>query len=195
MQIRHFRIFYCRNNATRLGISGDERADTIVDEFKSVLAGKVAFMKWKGIPMRALFLAGVAVAAIVATGPATAADMQTSMYKAPMLTVLPSSWNGFYFGGHLGGGWGTKELGITLDNETSVFPANVNGFLGGVQGGYNYQTGWVVLGIEGDLSWADVKGAAFDSFFTAKTRACLQLSRMIAATNWTAARKFRASLS
>ena len=27
------------------------------------------------------------------------------------------------------------------------------------------------------------------------TRTCLQLSRMIAATNWTAARKFRASLS
>ena len=27
------------------------------------------------------------------------------------------------------------------------------------------------------------------------TRACLQLSRMIAATKWTAARKFRASLS
>ena len=26
-------------------------------------------------------------------------------------------------------------------------------------------------------------------------RTCLQLSRMIAATNWTAARKFRASLS
>ena len=32
-------------------------------------------------------------------------------------------------------------------------------------------------------------------FLGENTRTCLQLSRMIAATNWTAARKFRASLS
>ena len=107
--------------------------------------------------MRALFLAGVAVAAIMATGPAAAADMQTPVYKAPAPIVLPSNWNGFYFGGHLGGGWGTKELSF-FEGKEVVLPANVNGFLGGVQGGYNYQMGWVVLGIEGDFSWTDIKG-------------------------------------
>ena len=49
-----------------------------------------------------------AVAAIIATGPAAAADMQVPVYKAPMPTVLPSNWNGFYFGGHLGGGGGDE---------------------------------------------------------------------------------------
>ena len=36
---------------------------------------------------------------------------------------------------------------------------------------------------------------ALNITYFAWIRACLQLSRMIAATNWTAARKFRASLS
>ena len=48
------------------------------------------------------------------------------------------------------------------------------------QSGYNY----------GEAS-ATAKDIAHRWF----TRTCLQLSRMIAATNWTAARKFRASLS
>ena len=39
---------------------------------------------------------------------------------------------------------------------------------------------------------AGVASLLFNAFFI---RACPQLSRMIAATNWTAARKFRASLS
>jgi len=40
-----------------------------------------------------------------------------------------------------------------------------------------------------------LQGGAHGGIAKARTRACPQLSRMIAATSWTAARKFRASLS
>ena len=44
-----------------------------------------------------------------------------------------------------------------------------NGFLGGGQIGCNYQfaTNWVA-GIDGDFSWADVKGNTIDPYFTNK---------------------------
>jgi outer membrane immunogenic protein len=35
-----------------------------------------------------------------------------------------------------------------------------DGFLGGGQVGFNYQTGMFVLGVEGDFSWADIKGGS-----------------------------------
>src|SRR6202000_1731518 len=34
------------------------------------------------------------------------------------------------------------------------------GFLGGLQGGYNYQIGQFVLGVEGDWSWSGMSGAS-----------------------------------
>ena len=36
----------------------------------------------------------------------------------------------------------------------------MSGFLGGVQGGYNWQVSNMVLGIEGEYTWADVSGSA-----------------------------------
>lgn len=37
---------------------------------------------------------------------------------------------------------------------------NPSGFLGGGQLGYNWQTGWVVWGVEGDFDGTDIKGNA-----------------------------------
>ena len=47
-----------------------------------------------------------------------------------------------------------------------------------------------ILGIVETVDYQNGDALAFG-----RIRTCLQLSRMIAATNWTAARKFRASLS
>jgi outer membrane immunogenic protein len=112
-------------------------------------------------PMRNLLLAGVAVAAIVASSSVMAADLGVQpIYKAaPAPVVLPANWTGFYVGAHLGGAWGTKELSDPFSGK-SFLNAGVNGFLGGGQIGYNYQMGWVVLGVEGDLSEADITGSA-----------------------------------
>ena len=37
----------------------------------------------------------------------------------------------------------------------------MNGFLGGVQGGYNWQIApWAVIGVEAQFSWTDLKGTS-----------------------------------
>ncbi len=51
------------------------------------------------------------------------------------------SWAGPYLGGHLGYDWGSVENN----------PTRPSGFEGGVQGGYNWQGGPWVFGVEGDI--------------------------------------------
>src|SRR5690348_5849839 len=81
----------------------------------------------------------------------SAADLPRPAYKAPQyLNPAPAfSWTGFYIGPHIGYGW--SRFSGDGDSRTG------KGWLGGVQGGYNYQIGQFVLGIEGEYSWADVK--------------------------------------
>jgi outer membrane immunogenic protein len=82
--------------------------------------------------------------------------------KAPLLAPAPIvSWTGFYLGGHVGAGWGTVESNIDLGGATLPFSSHgTNGMIGGLQAGYNWQTGWLVLGVEGDWSWSGIKGTA-----------------------------------
>lgn len=118
--------------------------------------GKVMFKR--------IFFAGTALALISTSG--FAADLPARTYtKAPVMTPPVYNWTGFYIGGHAGGGWGESQS-TELDPGTNAFPtgtvfdkAHISGFLGGVQGGYNWQTSnHIVLGIEGEWSWADVSG-------------------------------------
>jgi outer membrane immunogenic protein len=100
---------------------------------------------------------------------ATAADLP--IRKAPPPAPVPVfSWSGFYIGAHVGTGWGTTESEI---NSFSGFGGGIggfvipvsqtqsNGFLGGVQGGYNWQISpWAVIGVEADFSWTGIKGTS-----------------------------------
>ena len=52
--------------------------------------------------MMKIFLPGFALAALVAAGPARAADLAPTDKAAPAATSL--SWSGLYFGGTVGGG-------------------------------------------------------------------------------------------
>jgi outer membrane immunogenic protein len=103
--------------------------------------------------------------------PALAADM---LVKAPRpLTVPVWSWTGFYLGGHLGGGWAKSDwfedfsqsaTGAPVGfHDVSISPA---GFIGGGQVGFDYQTGWVVLGIQADADLASLKGTQGNCFPT-----------------------------
>lgn len=112
-----------------------------------------------------------AVAGLLATTvAASAADMAV---KARPIVVPAEvwSWTGFYIGAHVGAGWGTTES--TLTNVIVGPPINVNfplslpfsqnsrsGFLGGGQIGANWQSGWAVFGVQGDIAGLDVKGTA-----------------------------------
>jgi outer membrane immunogenic protein len=96
--------------------------------------------------MKKILLGAAALAAFA--GQAFAADMPARTYsKAPPPYTAPAvvyNWTGFYIGGHVGGAFtdGTNLLGSDAR------------FLGGVQGGFDYQfaPNWVV-GAEAQYSW------------------------------------------
>jgi outer membrane immunogenic protein len=109
--------------------------------------------------MNRFLLATVSSLAVAIATQAGAADLPMKA-RAPAMVDAPWSWTGFYIGAHVGAGWGTKEWNDPT--ESSLFSdaqGTVNGVLGGVQAGFNYQFAphWLV-GIEGDFSGADVKG-------------------------------------
>jgi outer membrane immunogenic protein len=90
-----------------------------------------------------------------------AADLAARpVYKAAPPVEVGYDWSGLYLGGHIGYGWGNTDV---TDHTVFGFfiptqKFDTNGFLGGVQGGWNYQFGHFVLGSEVDFSWSDVKG-------------------------------------
>ncbi len=94
--------------------------------------------------MSRIAFAAVALTAAGYTVSAQAADLYGSR-PYPNYTVNrvldDCSWAGPYLGGNIGYAWGS------VDNN----PTKPSGFVGGVQAGYNWQTGAFVFGVEGDL--------------------------------------------
>jgi outer membrane immunogenic protein len=86
-----------------------------------------------------------------------AADMLVK--KAPAPKPLPL-WTGFYIGANVGFGVGHKQFydifGPTPDFALDA-DARVQGWLGGLQAGYNYQINQFVFGVEGSFDWSAVK--------------------------------------
>ena len=92
--------------------------------------------------MNKALLAMTAASFAVAAGTASAADLPRS--SAPYYSPPPPvvyNWAGFYAGANLGYEWG----------KVTNSAGNPSGLLGGVQGGYNWQNGQWVFGIETDL--------------------------------------------
>ena len=95
-------------------------------------------------------------------------------FKAPEM-VPYFTWTGFYIGGNIGYGWSDGSGTITFGPNTGPFSGDGDGVLGGVQAGYNWQTGAMVLGIEADIQASggrgNVSGNAGPTFYsgTAKT--------------------------
>ncbi|MGA7324230.1 MAG: outer membrane beta-barrel protein [Rhodomicrobium sp.] len=101
---------------------------------------------------------------------ASAADLpeappSVSLKDSPVW--FPPLWQGFYFGGHLGGVWGT--IGV-YDNFTYVGDPTFNGslsgtgFIGGAQAGYNWQRGHFLFGLEGDVGYLGISANKSQSF-------------------------------
>lgn len=107
-------------------------------------------------------------AALIAT-PAIAADMAVKAPPSPLAPV--NSWTGWYIGGNAGYGWKDPTVSFTPVDPLISFitcgsgscppPASfqINGALGGLQLGYNWQINqsWV-LGFETDFDASRIKG-------------------------------------
>jgi outer membrane immunogenic protein len=121
--------------------------------------------------MKKSVLAGVILSALLG-GAAAAAEL--AVEQRPYAAPPPPpprvwTWTGFYMG--VNGGYGSA--GDDYTQSLIVFPAPVTAFSsflnnsinpkGGVfggQAGFNWQTGPVVWGVEGDLQWASQSGTA-----------------------------------
>jgi outer membrane immunogenic protein len=91
--------------------------------------------------MKKMILAATLAAIAVASSPALAADVRG---PAPYYSTAPASgfnWTGGYVGANAGYEWGS-----VTNNNTSP-----SGLEGGLQGGYNWQSGQFVYGAETDI--------------------------------------------
>ena len=101
-----------------------------------------------------------------------AADMPT-YEPAPLAMPMQQTynWSGFYLGGQIGYGWSHSTTGaISFYDAGPVFNSSIpgigingSGLLGGIEAGYNWQTGHMLFGVEGDVSAADIKGGYTDT--------------------------------
>src|SRR5262245_66098672 len=99
--------------------------------------------------MENMLLISAAPAAIAVTFVAHAADMPTKALPGPV-SVPPYNWSGFYVGANFGGAWTSGSLNIPDNN----FYGGITEFIGGVQAGYNFQAGNLLLGVEDEFDGA-----------------------------------------
>jgi len=105
-----------------------------------------------------LSMAVAAAVALIATPfAAQAADVPVKgYYKAPPRSVVSYyNWTGFYAGVNVGYGFGTSDW-----SALAAASNKPKGVLAGGTVGYNWQSGAVVYGLEGDFDWSNVKGSA-----------------------------------
>lgn len=116
----------------------------------------------------------VALLAILAGGQAMAADLpsrkEAPLAPAPVVLPVPITWTGCYIGAQTGGAWVSKgwrdgELPPATTNgmrRSSQNPSNVD--VGG-QIGCSYQTGQVVIGLEGNYTFLGASAISQDQLF------------------------------
>lgn len=99
-------------------------------------------------------------------------------------------WSGLYIGGHIGGGWAKNDLtdpGSTLSSTAyaNFQTTDSSGFLGGVQGGWNYQIGRFVIGTDADFSWSSIDGSSTFGYDNSTRSSAFRNQTLSADTNWT----------
>ncbi len=121
--------------------------------------------------MKSLGIFGLAVVALLGvTSTASAGD-----------TGGARSWTGWYAGVNAGGGWGRSNSDVVFDPKSSHFDTAegdsaskaMNGALGGLQAGYNVQTGAFLFGFETDIQITGQKGDALSTVTLTHQQACL----------------------
>jgi outer membrane immunogenic protein len=148
------------------------------------------------------------VALAIGVGPTLAADLPVRTYTKAPAVVAPAAydWTGFYIGAIAGGAWGSFDPTTTsVNNGTYFLPTDVtqisgagaqsikpNGFTGGFELGYNWQSGNIVFGLEADIQSFRLSGSATSgsvSYISAPGATFMVNSN--ASTNWLATTRGR----
>jgi outer membrane immunogenic protein len=144
---------FCPSDFRRGDPAGDEQEEWAV-------ALRSRNNKRRLVMMRRVLISATSIAVLaLAAQAASAADLprRSEMpVKAPIIAPY-YNWTGFYVGINGGGAWGRSSFDF-FGASTGNF--NTSGGLVGGTAGYNYQMGQFVLGVEGDIDWANVKGSA-----------------------------------
>jgi outer membrane immunogenic protein len=112
--------------------------------------------------MRIALVAASALA-VALVGQAAAADLPVGpAYRAPPV-LIGYNWNGFYIGANIG--WSGAQSNVSWAPNLTGFPVDgtaiaaassnrltSNSVTGGAQAGYNWQSGNILAGLEGDIS-------------------------------------------
>jgi outer membrane immunogenic protein len=118
--------------------------------------------------MKKIILASICAVGFV--GSAIAADLPQPVKAPPIARPACAQFGGWYVGANVGYGYlqhnfqdrdflaGTVDTG--LPRSTQDTKSGVNG---GVQAGYNYQTGCTLFGVEADWAWSDTNASSFNS--------------------------------
>lgn len=126
-------------------------------------------------------IAFASVLLLSAAGAANAADLIVDEVAVEAAAPV-ADWTGAYVGGHVG--WVSGTVDWELVPPPGPFGTyDIDGWLLGVQGGYNWQVDTFVLGVEGDISLGDIVSDPDLSGF---------IDRQI---NWTASLRARAGVS
>jgi outer membrane immunogenic protein len=110
--------------------------------------------------MKRILLSTASLGVLALASPALAADLPYA--KAPPAVASVYDWTGVYVGAFGGGGYGNHNVNNATGQAVPFadFSANYSS-TGGVAGGdigYQWQSGSLVVGIEGDLAWTGIKG-------------------------------------
>jgi len=112
---------------------------------------------------RSLFLGAAFTVATISSGFAADLPAKAPMYSPPP-PAIGYNWTGFYVGFNVGYGWGEVDDRVNPLPSPAAFNAapftvrsSPDGFLGGIQLGYNWQSGSFVYGLEADFQGAGIK--------------------------------------
>jgi len=111
--------------------------------------------------MKRILFTTVSLGVLGLMSPALGADLSVFM-KAPAAVSPTYDWSGFYVGVFGGGGYGNHNYNnATGPAGFANFTVNYSssGAIGGVEGGYNAQSGNIVFGVEADGFWSGIKGS------------------------------------
>ena len=97
----------------------------------------------------------IAASLTVLAGSALAADFR----PPPPRTIAAPDWTGFYLGVNAGGGWANADIDFSFAGVPfAAIDNSLRGALGGVQAGYNWQSGAILFGVEVDAQLSGVQG-------------------------------------